>query len=373
MPLIIKKIKNSISNAVKEMLEELGYVPEKKKIFIKPNIAVPTWPSSPYITNPQVVAGVIDYLKERGIKDIKVGDGPVPINFGAEETFKVCGYDSMCRDKGAELVNIDLLKRIKISERKDFAINIPELLTDHEYINIAKFKTHYQTTVSLSMKNQKGLLMPEDKNLFHRDLHRSIAILAKLVKPDLCIIDGSNGLEGNGPVDMGKEIENLNLLIAGNNMLATDELACHLMGIKPEEVKHLIIAREMGLTGIENEKILGENPESVKRNFERPTDYWNRGNLYYWWSDYTCSRCSLIEGEIIEKLEEIPLGSLKNITPAAFITGPPKTFIPENFQIYGLGKCAGFFCKKSGFKYIEGCPPEIDKVLKWIYSSVNIL
>jgi len=46
MALIIKKIEHSIIDSVKSMLYELNYKPEKRKVFIKPNIAIPTWPKS---------------------------------------------------------------------------------------------------------------------------------------------------------------------------------------------------------------------------------------------------------------------------------------------------------------------------------------
>jgi uncharacterized protein (DUF362 family) len=368
LAVIIKKIKNSIIEAVIEMLSRLNYIPKKKKVFIKPNIAIPTWPSSPYITNPKVVAGVIEYLKSMNIKDIKVGDGPVPIGFGVEETYKVCGYHEMCMERKAELINLDILNRKKISckENWDFELNLPSLLYDHEYINIAKLKTHYQTGVSLGLKNQKGLLSPEDKNIFHKNLHENIAKLACLVRPELTVIDGTNALEGNGPADMGEEIENLNLLMAGTDFLAADELACHVMGINPAGIKHLELAGKYGLKSLDKEKILGESLEKVKRNFQTPTINWKRGNLYYWWSDYTCSKCSLIEGELIEKLEEIPEETLNKMAPLALITGPPKTKIPLNIDIYGIGKCAAFYCKKNGYKYIDGCPPNKDKIMKFL-------
>jgi len=369
MALIIKKIQHSIIDSVKSMLYELNYKPEKRKVFIKPNIAIPTWPNAPYITNPEVVAGVIDYLKEIGIDDIKVGDGPVPIGFGVEETLMVCGYTEMCKNKKVEILNPDILPRMKITGMEG-AFFIPEILSDHEYINIAKFKTHYQTAVSLALKNQKGLLAPEDKNFFHLDLHRNIARLAQAVRPALSIIDGTNGLEGNGPVDMGEEVADFNVLAAGTHILALDQLACMIMGINPEDVEHLKMAEKYGLKSLKEEKIDEEILQDVKRFFKLPSEFWKRGNLHYWWSDYTCSRCSIIEGQIIEKLEEIPREKLEKIPPVAFITGPPKTEIPDNFKIYGLGKCASLFCRKFGFTCIDGCPPEADKVMALIKENI---
>ena len=362
MALIIKKIKNSITESVKKMLEELKYTPAKEKIFVKPNIAIPTWPTSPYITNPLVVAGVIDYLKEKGFTDILVGDGPVPIDFPVEETFSVCGYREIC--KGVKLVNIDLLSKKKIN-----SIYLPEIVFEREYINVSKLKSHYQTTVSLGLKNQKGLLSPENKNLFHRNLHRNIAELASVISPSLSIIDGTNGLEGNGPAELGKEVTNLNLLLGGTTFLALDQLACTVIGVDYKKVDHLRFAEERGLKGLESEIITGEKVEKVFHQFALPSSYWKKGNLYYYWSDYTCSKCSLVEGRIIEKIDEIPLEILEKIPPSAFITGTPKNNIPEGFNVYCLGKCASLYCK--GTYSLSGCPPDINKVLNLLSTVIT--
>ena len=362
MTLIIKKIRDSISTSVKLMLEELSYIPQKEKIFIKPNIAIPTWPSSPYITNSQVVAGIIDYLKEKGFDDIVVGEGPVPIDFPVEETFAVCGYKDMCREKGVAMLNLDLLPGKKIND----LISLPEIVFEREYINVSKLKTHYQTTVSLGLKNQKGLLSPGNKNLFHRNLHRNIAELASVINPSLSVIDASNGLEGNGPVDMGHEVEDLNLLLGGTNFLALDQLACTVIDIDPAHVEHLRLAEEKGfLGGLNDEIIKGERIERVFHPFEIPSLYWKKGNVYYYWSDYTCSKCSILEGKIIEKIDELPVELLEKLPFTAFITGPPKTHIPENFNVYGLGKCASMYNRRlfNQSSIIHKCPPDIDYFL----------
>ena len=360
MTLIIKKVKESIASSVKTMLEELSYIPQKDKIFIKPNIALPTWPSSPYITNPQVVAGIIDYLHEKGFGDIVIGEGPVPIDFPVEETFAVSGYRDMCMEKGVTMLNLDLVPGKKIND----LISLPGIVFEREYINVSKLKTHYQTTVSLGLKNQKGLLSPGNKNLFHRNLHRNIAELASVINPSLSVIDASNGLEGNGPADLGHEVEDLNLLLGGTGFLALDQLACKVIGIAPSHVKHLAIAEEKGcFRSLKDEIIKGETLEKIRHPFEIPSLYWKKGHIYYYWSDYTCSRCSVLEGKIIEKIDELPLELLDKLPLTAFITGPPKTHIPENVNVYGIGKCASMYNRRLINTPPVICPPDIDDFL----------
>ena len=81
---------------------------------------------------------------------------------------------------------------------------------------------------------------------------------------------------------------------------------------------------------------------------------------------YTCSKCSVIEGKIIEKLDELPVELLEKLPLTAFITGPPKTHIPEGFNVYGIGKCASMYNRRFTEKPPVICPPHIDDVLNFL-------
>jgi uncharacterized protein (DUF362 family) len=79
---------------------------------------------------------------------------------------------------------------------------------------VAKLKTHIQTGVTLGLKNQKGLLLSEDKKRFHkRDLSGCIRAPSVVARPDLTLVDGIVGLEGDGPWRRGTPKE-MNLLVA---------------------------------------------------------------------------------------------------------------------------------------------------------------
>jgi uncharacterized protein (DUF362 family) len=67
--------------------------------------------------------------------------------------------------------------------------------------------------VTLGLKNQKGLLLPEDKKRFHKlDLNDCIRALTQVVRPNLTLVDGIVGLEGDGPWRWGTTKE-VNLLV----------------------------------------------------------------------------------------------------------------------------------------------------------------
>jgi uncharacterized protein (DUF362 family) len=86
--IIIKRIDVGVEQTVSSILYELKYQPQFEIVFIKPCVPSPCPPNAPYITNYRVVAGVIDYLNDIGIKDIIVGEGPLR---EYTKTFRISG------------------------------------------------------------------------------------------------------------------------------------------------------------------------------------------------------------------------------------------------------------------------------------------
>jgi uncharacterized protein (DUF362 family) len=83
-----------------EIMETLSIKSKLKrdmKIALKPNLVVPKPSESGATTSPELVEGVIRYLKDNGFNNITimesswVGDSTI-------ESFEVCGYNSL-RDK----------------------------------------------------------------------------------------------------------------------------------------------------------------------------------------------------------------------------------------------------------------------------------
>jgi NAD-dependent dihydropyrimidine dehydrogenase PreA subunit len=62
------------------------------------------------------------------------------------------------------------------------------------------------------------------------------------IRPDLTIVDGSVGQDGEGPL-YGDRAD-LQVLIAGRDSLAVDLVCCQVVGIKPQDIPHLKLALE---------------------------------------------------------------------------------------------------------------------------------
>ena len=364
MKLSIYKLEKNTEKSVYSALKKFNYKPRKSKVFIKPNIVGDYKPSLPYNTSLKVISGIIDYLRDIGITEIYVGDGPSDHN--VKRVFKNSGYFKLCKIKNVPLVDLNEVERKSI-KWKFGKLEIPRIIYDCEYINVAKAKTHIQTIVTLCQKNQKGLLTLPTKRMFHKNLHESIAELSKVVKPDLNIVDMTDGLEGNGPGRMGIHVKDINLLIVGQDAFEVDYITTKIMDIDPEKIQHLRLTRKKPnfskefLNDLEKYKIKFKEPYAKNAQML---------NIYYWWTMETCSGCTNEIAEIKNNILKNPRILLKFIyylfigKKVHFLTGRSK--IPDNGKTLCIGNCMNNIAKEHNKYLIKGCPPKAKEIVKWI-------
>ncbi len=91
--------------------------------------------------------------------------------------------------------------------------------------------------------------------------------MMKIRRPDLTIMDGIVGMEGNGPVD-GRS-KRMNLVLASEDAIAMDLVCCKIMRVNPVQVEHIQKACYYGLGECKwsNIKVVGERIENVWSRF----------------------------------------------------------------------------------------------------------
>jgi len=139
-------------------------------------------------------------------------------------------------------------------------------------------KTHMNTAVTLGMKVLFGILPERKKSRYHPKLDHVIVDIASALKPRLAIIDGTIGMEGEGPFK-GDPVE-LGVVIAGNNVVSTDACAAAVMGIDPSSIEHLRLASEkrLGTINLDEIEVRGKPIEAVRRTFRQaPPEKRERG------------------------------------------------------------------------------------------------
>jgi len=333
----------------------------KRSAVVKPNLVTAANPRTGIVTHPAVVEAVVRFLRARGVERITIADGP-GVGLDVERVFEATGYRELAARLGVELVNFNTAER-REREWKYGELGVPAILEDADlYVNVPKAKTHGYTTVTLSIKNHKGMLSEEHKKLDHHlGLHEPLVEQAKLSPPDLIVLDGIVGVEGDGPLN-GRPVRS-GFVAVGTNMLEVDAAVARVMGFDPASIKHLRIAREQGLGAIDPE-VIGGVPV---RPFHPANEEFGRVMNIYSWRD--CTACSMC-------IDSFSAGvRLAVADPRYWFTLLPKLvfwgFFGKLHIIQGreaklpgvagrvicLGRCTKGLAEREGLIHLPGCPP----------------
>jgi uncharacterized protein (DUF362 family) len=119
-------------------------------------------------------------------------------------------------------------------------------------INLPKVKSHMQLTLTLGVKNLFGCVPGKMKAWWHmeagKDVERFAQMLietARTINPELTILDGIIGHEGNGP--SAGEPKELGVLAAACDVFALDRVMVEILGVKPLDVPTVAAAIKSGL------------------------------------------------------------------------------------------------------------------------------
>ena len=245
---IANKKADSVENKVKSVLEQLGgigqWISPGARVLIKPNFVAPFKKA---ITDFDVIRIVIKELKSiGGIPVIAESSG---YEFNTEQTFRLLGAYDLAKELDVELINLDNnpYRRVSIKNGLIRNYDISELVFNVDaIINLPRLKKHSQTDVTCGMKNLFGLLSRKTRAKIHAiNLDKGIAELNRIIKPLLTIVDASAVLERAvfGREKKGKRNE-LDGIIAGQDVLTLDRYCCELLEIAPDSIGHISIASQ---------------------------------------------------------------------------------------------------------------------------------
>lgn len=348
-----------VGAALAEAVERAGLAEifeRGQRVTIKPN-----WHGGHGFTSPEVVVAAARYVRERGAREIVVGDGPF---YGKSSEQQAAYVDAMgVREPLAELgVRVVNFHDQPYAVRRHLSPDLPETVgfstfaTDCDVlVNLPVMKTHFGTLVTLGMKNLKGCLRPEDKAAIHQlELHAALVALNGLLRPAVHLLDATTAYEGLGPgnatpLDLG-------LVVCSANVVALDAVAASLMGLAPRQVKLLAMAAKAGLgpTRLEAIEVRGERLEAHRRAFELPFVAFRRKypdlTLLH---EHACSGC---------------LGNF--FSALAFAGAPPRGDYPAIQLGRGdpppgallIGDCA--IRGAEGHPTVPGCPPRIADIIE---------
>ncbi|MBC7107783.1 MAG: DUF362 domain-containing protein [Methanomassiliicoccales archaeon] len=352
-----------IEQKLKDLLQPLAIeneLPRVSSVVIKPNVCWGEDWRSGSTTSPLLVKEVVKWLRERGVDKITIAEGSM-VGHDTFECFEKTGFLQLARELDLKVVDLnkDTTVKIDVQEPNVFdTIEVARTIAECEFlINMPVMKTHINTTVTLSMKNLKGVIPHQWKRKFHfMGLDGSIADLASIISSKLVIMDGIIGQQGQGPLTGTPA--NAGLLIAGRDQFDVDLVACRIMGFAPYEVRHLALVAEARGIDLEsyNPIIVGEQLSDLHIKFERPV--YSLKGLYkgveILWGD-PCSGCAGALSVALERMEKS--GELEVIRRnGGIVIALGRGVEPaKNDKLVLLGKCQ--YRNRDKGMFIPGCPP----------------
>jgi uncharacterized protein (DUF362 family) len=274
----------NIEEAVTRAVELCGgmsqLITRGNSVLIKPNVKNPSPPGYGVVTDPRVVAPLVDLAREAGAGRIMIAEGAAYPS-GAYDTFaafEFSGYKRLAQEKNVELVDLNSYDSLDLEVPNATVLNrvrVGRSVTSADVvINVPVLKTHTQCLFSGCLKNWSvGIAAREEKKLLHRvGIHDSIVDVHMAVTPDFNVVDAVVALEGDGPNLPPGRPKPLGLVLAGANAVSVDAVAASIMDISPGEIKHLVKAegRGLGTADLERIRVLGERIADVRSSFLLP-------------------------------------------------------------------------------------------------------
>jgi uncharacterized protein (DUF362 family) len=254
----------------------------KQRVVIKPNFVSASRQLA--ATHVDAVRAVLDFLAERY-------SGKVFIAEAAEEGttpdgYRKFGYLDLPGRYNIELVDLYGDDSVPCTgfdrQLQPLPLRVSRFLAESDYrISVGPPKTHESTVVTLSAKNMVvGSLSKgahgNDRKKFHQGyqaIHLNMYKIVQMVYPHLAIIDGFEGMDGNGPCS-GDRVA-MGAAVAGIDFVAVDAVGASLMGQDLQCLGWLQYCHRggMGNADISQIELLGDTIAACRVPFRRHPQY----------------------------------------------------------------------------------------------------
>lgn len=255
-----------------------------KQILIKPNFVQTS--NQLAATHVDAIRGILEFLRPHYKKEILIGEAAATKE-GTIVGYKNYGYYDLVQKYKVKLVDLNLggyeYRYTMGAGNAPIPIRIcaPFLDPNLFIISTAIMKTHGFASVTLSLKNVLlgapiNDYKTSDKPHMHMGphgepndiIHFNMFHMAQHVFPDLSVIDGFTGMEGDGP-SRGTPVDS-RIAVASIDPLAADVLSARLMGFNSKKILYLSAMTEAGMGQGDLEKItvLGNRMEECSYRFK---------------------------------------------------------------------------------------------------------
>ncbi len=265
----IAVIKDTVFRNLSDLDSRTGFTEKLKgrKVLIKPNFVGVYHKAGfkdddyPQSTDPRVIDSVVSFVRQYTDKiTIIEGSGAPATRLMA----KMNGTDRIVKRHGIRFEAVEelpvdryLLPKAQVMKEVYIPRTFSEVVRGETfYISLPKMKTNLYTGVTLGFKNAMGCLSTHMRYRNHNyNIDKKLVDLLFLFKPDLTIIDGIIGAEGDVPAPV--DPVDAHLIISGTNSVETDRVATRIMSHDPAKIRLMREADRLGF-GDPDVEVIGE-------------------------------------------------------------------------------------------------------------------
>lgn len=368
---------DAVDAALAACLDDLGgmarFVRPGQTVVVKPNLTANGPEASGGVTHVALAEAIVRQVLRCRPGRVIVAEGTGAFGLAHEAAFPTGGWREMAARLGVELYNLDHgpHDEIHLADGR-YAQPLPfsRLVRECDaFITMPCLKTHITADYTVALKNS-FCLTPQWKR---SEIHRQYAVEASLVdlnrirKPDLTVVDGWDGAEG---IAGGTDFERpagARLLLAGDDAVAVDVIACELMGWR-RRTRYLQWAIEdgVGLGDRSRIELRGEPLAALQRRFMTPDEELMQLLPGLQLDDLeACSGCRLAALAAIQRVRYQKL-----LKPLRLVYGGEGALPPcsEEVDAIIVGDCA---CRAVGAEggQIAGCPASAPEIMAAIEAT----
>lgn len=226
----------------------VAFVKRGDRVLLKPNLLTAARPGKECTTRAELVYCVAQMVIEVGGKPF-LGDSPA---FGSARGVALAnGYLPVIEALNLPIVEFHGKRYQTVNKDLNHLLLCKEAMEADVVINLPKVKSHCQLTLTLGVKNLFGCVPGKMKAWWHmeagKDPNRFGQMLvetARAINPDLTILDGIIGHEGNGP--SGGEPRDLGVLGACADVFALDRAMVEILNVDPNLVPTIAALNLLG-------------------------------------------------------------------------------------------------------------------------------
>jgi uncharacterized protein (DUF362 family) len=276
---------DNIVRALKSFEKEIAAAIGSRRVVIKPNLVADTVQLA--CSHADAITGILDFLKSIGrLNNAIIAESSAS---STQLAFQLRGYHALADKFKVKLVELDLEKYQTVmafseTDARPHAVRVSSILadqTENYIISACMLKTHDRAVATMGIKNVvvgagikstgRGRGGANDKQLLHgggpRGININLAMLAPLLHPSLTVIDGFEGMEGNGPTN-GIRVDH-RVCVVSSDYVAADTVGAALMGIEPGSIGYLtyLTDAKVGEGDLTRMEIIGEPVAKLAKKY----------------------------------------------------------------------------------------------------------